>query len=218
MILPSAAIQAPRPWPINGAAICRCYRLAVFDLSSPYQEPGFGIWKRRLKSLSVSEIRVREAKPTAEDGRWMRWMQADGESTYIHSVEYNVLKIEQQLVLVAEIADDPVGFCNALVGRTKSDPLFIQLVAVVPSARRRGVGLALLSAAAAREPLRDIAMATLDDNLAARSLNERFAKSIGGEIRSVPPRRYRRTDLGFANGESHHAWVVERSRETLIGI
>ncbi len=184
----------------------------MFDLVFPYQEPGFDVWKESLLSLGGSEIRVRDAEVTAQDGQWMRWVQADCEGIYIHSVEDNVLKIGKQLVLLAEIEGHPVGYCRALVGRTKSDPLFIQLVAVVPSARRRGVGLALLSTAACREPERNIAMATLDDNPAARSLNERLAASIGGDIQRVPLRRFRRSDLGFGEGERHRPWIIDRTK------
>lgn len=185
----------------------------MFNLYSPYSEPGFGAWKQGLEALRPSEISIRKAKQTAQDGRWMRWMQADCESTNIHSVEDNLSKIGQQLVLLAEIADCPVGFCCVLAGRTDSDPLFIQLVAVVPSARRRGVGLALLSAAAERQPQRNIAMATLDDNIDAQRLNERFAQSIGGNIQRVPVSRFRPSDLGFARGERHRPWIINREQE-----
>jgi GNAT superfamily N-acetyltransferase len=185
----------------------------VFLPSSPYHESGFGAWKQGLEALPHTEVLVREAERTAQDGRWMRWVQADCESTYIQSVEYNVSKISQQLVLLAEIADYPVGFCCALVGRANWDPLFIQLVAVVPWARRRGVGLALLSAAAEWQPQRNIAMATLDDNVAARRLNERFAKSIGADTQRVPVSRFRPSDLGFAPGERHRPWMIDRQQE-----
>ncbi|WP_432245732.1 GNAT family N-acetyltransferase [Arthrobacter sp. G.S.26] len=185
----------------------------MFNPDSPYSEPGFGAWKQVLEALPLSEVLIREAEPTAQDGRWMRWMQADCESTNIHSVEDNVSKIGQQLVLLAEIVDYPVGFCCVLAGRTDSDPLFIQLVAVVPSARRRGVGLALLSSAADWQPERNIAMATLDDNVDARRLNERFAQSIGKNIRRVPVRRFRPSDLGLARGERHHPWLIDRRQQ-----
>lgn len=185
----------------------------MFNPFSPYHEPGFGTWKQGIAALPSSEVWIREAEQTAQDGRWMRWVQADCESTYIQSVEYNVSKIQQQLVLLAEIADYPVGFCCALEGRTNSDPLFIQLVAVVPFARQRGVGLALLSAAAGRQPQRNIAMATLDDNVAARRLNERFAQSIGGNIQRVPVSRFRPSDLGFAPGEHHRPWMIVSQQE-----
>jgi GNAT superfamily N-acetyltransferase len=182
----------------------------MFNPLSPYQEPGFGAWKQALEALPQSEVLIREADQTAQDGRWIRWMQADCESTYIQSVEYNVSKIRQQLVLLAEINDYPVGFCCVLAGRTNSDPLFIQLVAVVPFARRRGVGTALLGAAAGWQPQRNIAMATLDDNIAARKLNERFAQSIGGKIQRIPVSRFRPSDLGFARGERHRPWMIDR--------
>lgn len=184
----------------------------MFNSTSPYQEIGFAAWKAQVAALPPSEVRIRKAEPTVQDGRWMRWVQADCESTYIQSVEYNVSKIEHQLVLLAEIAGHPVGFCSALVGPTGADPLFIQLVAVVPLARRRGAGLALLRGVAERESQRSIAMATLDDNDAVLGLNEYFAKSMGANIRRVPLRRYRRTDLGIARGERHRLWVIERLR------
>lgn len=179
---------------------------------SPYAEPGFVAWQQRLGSLPPSEVTIRTAEPTAEDGCWLRWIQADCEAIYIHSVEDNVAKIGRQLVLLAEVANCPVGFCYALAGHPRSSPLFIQLVAVVPSARRRGAGLALLGAAAGYHPQRDIAGATLDDNIAARSLNERFAQSIGGEIQSIPLSRFRRSDLGFARSEGHRPWMIARSQ------
>lgn len=180
---------------------------------SPYVEPGFDAWKQGLEALPPSEVLIREAEQTAQDGRWMRWMQADCESINIHSVEDNVSKIGQQLVLLAEIADYPVGFCCVLAGRTDSDPLFIQLVAVVPSARRRGVGFALLSSAAGWQPQRNLAMATLDDNVDAQRLNERFAKSIGANIQRIPVNRFRPSDLGFARGERHRPWMIDRQQE-----
>ncbi|WP_407933046.1 GNAT family N-acetyltransferase [Herbiconiux daphne] len=139
----------------------------------------------------------------------MRWIQAACESTYIHSVEGNRLTIRDQLVLLAEIEGTPVGFCLSLIGRTKPDPLFVQLVAVVPWARRRGAGLSLLCATAALEPQCNIALATLDDNIAALALNSRLAESMGANITRVPLRRYRRSDLESARSERHRPWVIE---------
>lgn len=177
---------------------------------SPYSEPGFDAWKESLDTLQSSDVLIRQAKPTSEDGQWMRWMQADCESTNIRSVEDNILKIGQQLVLLAEIDDCPVGFCSASAGRSDADPLFIQLVAVVPSARRRGAGLALLCAAAGWQPKRNIAMAVLEDNVNAQRLNERLAESLGGTLIRVPVRRFRRSDLGIAQDERHRPWLIER--------
>ncbi len=141
----------------------------------------------------------------------MSWVQAECESTYIQSVEYNVSKIEQQFVLLARIGEQPVGFSLVFIGPEESDPLFIQLVAVVPAARRRGVALALLSRVAERAPERNIALATLDNNVGALALNDHFAKSIGASIRRVPVSMYRRSHLGFAQSESHRPWIIERS-------
>jgi GNAT superfamily N-acetyltransferase len=187
--------------------------VGVLGFTTPWEEPGFVAWKGRLRSLPRSGLSVRTAVPTPEDGRWLRWMQADCESLFIHSIDDNVSRIDRELVSIAEIDADPVGFCIALVGPTESDPLFLQQVAVVPLARRRGAGLALLKAVGERAPRRDIAMATLDENEAAHALNEKLAKSIGASIRRVPLRQYRRSQLGFAQGERHRPWLIERSRE-----
>ncbi|MFJ6272126.1 GNAT family N-acetyltransferase [Pseudarthrobacter oxydans] len=186
----------------------------MFNPYSPYHEPGFGTWKQGVEALPPSEVLIREAERTEQDGRWMRWMQASCESTNIHSVEDNVSRIGQQFVLLAEIADHPVGFCCVLAGRTNSDPLFIQLVTVVPFVRRRGVGIALLNAAAEWQPQRNIAMATLDENVAAQRLNERLAQSIGGNIQRVPAGRFRPSDLGYSRGERHRPWMINRPQET----
>ncbi|NHW49258.1 MULTISPECIES: GNAT family N-acetyltransferase [unclassified Paenarthrobacter] len=185
----------------------------MFIPDSPYLEPGFVAWKQRLEASHTADFLIREAEQTEDDGRNMRWVQADCESTNIHSVESNIAKIGQQLVLLAEIADYPVGFCCVLAGRTSSDPLFIQQVTVVPLAQKRGIGLALLNAAAEWQPERNIAMATLDDNGAARRLNASFARSIGGRLQRVPLRRFRRSDLGFASGERHRPWMIDRQQK-----
>lgn len=144
----------------------------------------------------------------------MRWMKASCQSTNIRSVEENVSRIGQQFVLPAEIADHPVGFCCVLAARTNSDPLFIQLVTVVPFVRRRGLGTALLSAAAEWQPQRNIAMPTLDENVAARRLNERLAQSIAGNIQRIPTGRFRPSDLGYSPGERHRRWMINRPQET----
>lgn len=118
--------------------------------------------------------------------------------------------IAQQRVLTAEIDDVHVGFCVSRPGATVSDPLFVQIVAVVPQERRRGVGQALLAASAEREPSRDIALATQDSNVAARALNERFARSIGADLGRVRLGTYLDRDLGIRRGMGHRAWVVRR--------
>ena len=141
----------------------------------------------------------------------MRWVQAECESTTIQGVAFNVSTIEKKIVFLAEISDCTVGFCIALAGRTDSAPMFVQLVAIVPQARRRGAGFALLHAVASTEPHHDIVAATLDGNTAARALNERFAASLGASIRRVPIRSFRPSEMGFAPGENHRPWLIERS-------
>ncbi|WP_446724825.1 GNAT family N-acetyltransferase [Microbacterium sp. CFBP 13617] len=141
----------------------------------------------------------------------MRWIQADSESATIHDVKFNSASIREKTVVLADIGGCPVGFCQAVTGRSLSDPLFVQMIAVVPAARRRGVGLALLAAVASSEPARDIVMATLDGNVAARALNEGFARSLGLAIRRVPIRSYRRSEMGFGPGEKHRPWLIARA-------
>ncbi|OZD39002.1 hypothetical protein CH252_31060 [Rhodococcus sp. 06-1477-1B] len=180
---------------------------------SPWEEPGFDQWQGELKTIDAVGVRVRLAEPVPEDGKWMRWMQADSESATIQSVEFNVASITTKTVFLADVGGWPVGFCRAVAGRSLSDPLFVQMIAVVPAARRRGVGLALLAAAASSQPDRDVVMATLDDNTAARAMNERFARSLGLEIRRVPIRSYRRSEMGLGPGEKHRPWLIERGAE-----
>lgn len=181
---------------------------------SPYNEPAFVAWKAGVQALPSSEVLIRNADQTEPDGRSMRWIQMSCESSNIHSVEGNVSRIRRQFVLLAEIAGHPVGFCCAITGRTSSDPLFIQLVTVVPSVQKQGVGSALLSAIAHWQPHHDIAMATMDTNLAAYKFNERLARSIGGTIQSVPRNRFRPTDLGITRDEKHRPWLITRPQET----
>ncbi|MGP5015722.1 GNAT family N-acetyltransferase [Glutamicibacter ardleyensis] len=90
--------------------------------------------------------------------------------------------------------------------------MFIQIVAVVPEARGRGIGLALLTAAADREPRRNIALATQDDNFAVRSLNAKFEKSIDASIGRVRLDTYRDSDLGIQRGKDYRPWVIQRDK------
>jgi ribosomal protein S18 acetylase RimI-like enzyme len=128
----------------------------------------------------------------------------------VQSVRENVSTVGERRVLIAEIDDVHVGFCVSSPGVEDSDPLFLQVVAVAPPTQGRGVGLALLTAAAQREPRRDIALATQYDNGAARSLNEKLAKSIGARIQKVSLSTYRDNDLGIRRGLGYRAWVIQR--------
>ncbi|NQX10379.1 GNAT family N-acetyltransferase [Microbacteriaceae bacterium VKM Ac-2855] len=119
--------------------------------------------------------------------------------------------ISDRHVLLAEIDGIHVGFCVSFPGPESSDPLYIQVVGVVPEAQRRGVGLALLTAAAEHEPRPNIVLATQNENLGARALNARFAKSIGASIARVPLSGYRHNDLGIPRGAGYHAWLIQRA-------
>jgi ribosomal protein S18 acetylase RimI-like enzyme len=140
----------------------------------------------------------------------MRDLQFACSPIVVRSESDNVSMIARQLVLLAEIDEVHVGFCVSHPGAAVSDPLFIQIVAVAPPAQRRGAGLALLAAAAAREPYRDIALATQDSNVAARALTERFARSIGARIERVRLGTYRDRDLGIRRGVGYRAWFIRR--------
>lgn len=179
----------------------------VFPLS---RDPEFFGWKNQLKTLSSSEVSIREATSATQDGRRMKDLQVLCSPISVRSVRENASTITDRLVLLAEIDGVHVGFCVSFPGFEDSDPLFIQIVAVAPDAQRRGVGLALLTAAAEREPLRNIALATQDDNVAARSLNEQFANSIGASIRRVSLGTYRDCDLGIRRGLGYRAWFIQR--------
>lgn len=118
--------------------------------------------------------------------------------------------IAEKLVLLAEIDEVHVGFCVLLRTQENSAPLFVQVVGVAPEAQRRGAALALLTAATASEPLRDIALATQDSNTAARALNEQFARSIDSSIERVSLGTYRDRDLGIRRGMGYRVWAIRR--------
>lgn len=182
----------------------------MFEGPLPYGDPAFQAWQQQLRDLRPEAPHVRIAMPTAQDGQSMRWLQMTSESMYIHSVGENISTITKKLVLLAEIAGYPVGFCVAAVGRYAPDYLFIQRAAVDPVVRRRGAGVALLRAAAREMPSKNIAGATLEDDTATRALNQKLAVSLGAAVQIVPSRRFTRTDLSLAEGENHRSWVIDR--------
>lgn len=179
----------------------------TFPLS---RDPEFIGWTNRLTTLSSSPVSIREATAVAQDGRRMKDLQVACSPISVQSVRENVSAIIERLVLLAEIDGIHVGFCVSSPGPHDADPMFIQVVAVAPDAQRRGVGLALLTAAAKREPRRDIVLATQNDNIAAQSLNEQFAKSIGASIRKVSLGTYRDCDFGIQRGMGYRAWAIQR--------
>lgn len=183
----------------------------AFESTLPFRrDPNLDRWRHQLETLPSTQVSIREAAAIPQDGRRVWDLQVECPPIYVRSVRDNVSTIAERLVLLAEIGDIHVGFCVSFVSPRAVDPLFVQVVAVAPGSQRRGVGLALLTAAAEREPRRDIALATQDDNLAARTLNERFASSTGMSIGRVPLGTYRDRDLGIVRGQGNRAWVIQR--------
>lgn len=174
------------------------------------RDPEFLSWASRVSAISSSAVSIRQATAVPLDGRRMKDLQFVCPPIAVQGVRKNVSTIVERLVLVAEIDDIHVGFCVSSPGVQDSDPLFVQVVAVAPDVQGRGAGLALLTAAAQREPRRDIALATQPDNVAARSMNEKFAVSIGARIRKINLGSYRDSDLGIQRGLGYRAWVIQR--------
>lgn len=179
----------------------------AFPLNSDQKFVG---WNNRLAALSSSEVSIREATELVQDGRRMRDMQLVCERMAILPVKVNASTITERLVLLAEVDGVHVGFCVTSTGLQEQDPLFIREIAVVPEARGRGIGMALLCAAAEREPQRDIALATQDNNVAAREMNGKFANSIGASLQRVNLGTYRDSDLSIQRGDGYRSWVIQR--------
>lgn len=180
----------------------------VFPLSD---DPRFQWWRTQVGALSsASAVSIREAVAGAQDGRRMRDVQLVTERLPILEVKDNIPKIAEHVVHLAEIGGVHVGFCVSFPGPQDSDPLFVQEIGVVPDAQGRGIGMALLCAAAVREPRRNIALATQDNNEGAQALNKKFAKSIGANICRVSLGTYRNYDLGIQRGQGYRSWVIRR--------
>lgn len=144
----------------------------------------------------------------------MRYLQGACERITVQTESYNDALIAKQLVLFAMIGSTHVGFCVSMMGTAESDPVFIQLVGVVEAARGRGIGTALMHAVAGHAPHRTIALATQDDNLAARRMNENFAAAIGGELQRVNLGTYKDEALGIRRGLGYRSWTIEHFRPT----
>lgn len=133
--------------------------------SSPTRDERFQTWLQQLKTLSSSAALLRPAAQTAQDGRRIKDLQVACSPLTVRSVRDNVLMTARQPVLIAEVDGVHVGFCVSHRGSSEADPLFIQLVRVASEAQQRGIGLSLITAAAAHEPGRDIVLATQDSNV-----------------------------------------------------
>ncbi|WP_244650700.1 GNAT family N-acetyltransferase [Plantibacter sp. CFBP 13570] len=174
------------------------------------RDAAFTAWQNQLAHLPPSAVSIREATPTGQDGRRVKDLQFICEPIAVKSVGENVSMIADRFVLLAEIDEVHVGLCVAVRGVRRSDPLFIQVVGVAPPAQRRGIGLALLTAAADLEPLRDIALATQNENVAALAMIDGFARSIGTVAERVRLGTYRDRDLGISRGHGYRAWTIRR--------
>lgn len=140
----------------------------------------------------------------------MKDLQAACEPITILSVHKNVETITTQQVLLAEVEGVHVGFCVFSPGLQETDPLFIQTIGVERTAQGRGIGMALLSAAAELEPHRNIALATRNDNAGAHALKKKFAETNGSSIHKVKLGTYLDNHLGITKGMGYHVWLIQR--------
>lgn len=165
-----------------------------------------------MRALISSQVSIRSATPTPEDARRMWDMQLACEPITVLSLHTNAQTIRDRLVFFAEIEGVHVGFCVATPGAKASDPLFVQVVAVVPAVRRRGIGRKLLAAVASEEAERDIVFATQESNDAAQAMNARFANDFGATLERVNLGLYPDRYLGIRRGQGYRAWKVRRPR------
>lgn len=186
---------------------------ATFDELEPkipaQRDTVYTAWREALSTLSDEPATLREALPTPADSRRMRDIQVACAPITPLMLRDNAAAIAANHVLIADIAGIPVGFVLASISE-KHSPLFVQVVAVVSEAQRRGIGLQLLSAAAELEPHRDIALATQKTNLAAHAMDKRFAESIGASIHRVNLGVYPDKLLGIPRGQGYRVWRIKR--------
>lgn len=184
---------------------------AAFESTLPAsRDQRFVRWQDKLGSLISSQVSIRSAVPTPEDARRMRDMQTACEPITVLSLGTNAQTINDRLVHFAEIESVHVGSCVASPGAKTSDPMFVQVVAVVPAAQRRGIGRGLLVAASSTEPERDIVFATQESNLAAHAMNARFASELGATLERVNLGVYPDRYLGIQRGQGYRAWRIKR--------
>lgn len=174
------------------------------------QDADFGGWLARLDALPSSGATIRSASPTPADARRIKDLQIVCEPLTVETVRSNAATIGDKTVLIAEIGDVHVGYLVSHPAAAPADPLFVQVVAVAPAAQRRGIGAVLLTAAAAREPERDIVLATQEQNVAMHALNRRFADSLGAGLERIALGTFRDGDLGIRRGLGYRAWRFRR--------
>jgi GNAT superfamily N-acetyltransferase len=177
------------------------------------RDPAFDAWQAKLAGLESRAVSIRAAVATPSEGRRVWDLQVVSEHIWPDLIMNNVKMIGERTVLLAEINSIHVGLCVAKQVTNVGSPLYLQVVCVAEQLRGRGVGLALLGAAATRAPERDIVFATQDDNAAARALTERFAQSIGATMSRERIDDYRPSDLGFRRGQGYRVWKISRPSE-----
>lgn len=186
---------------------------AAFEPTFPAsRDQRFICWQEELRMLPSAPVSIRAAAPTPEDARQMWDMQLACEPITVLSLEENAQTIHHRLTFFAGIDGVHVGFCIAVPGAKASDPLFVQVVAVVPAAQRRGIGRKLLAAVASEDAERDIVFATQESNQAARAMNARFASELGATLERVNLGVYPDRYLGIQRGQGYRVWMVKRPR------
>lgn len=191
----------------------RQHDFATFEPTFPASlDQRFSCWQEKLRTLTSSQVSIRAAAPTPEDARRMWDIQLACEPITVLSLEENTQTIHDRLTFFAEIDGVHVGLCIAVPEAKASDPLFVQVVAVVPTAQRRGIGRKLLAAAASEDAERDIVFATQENNQAARAMNARFASELGATIERVNMGVYPDRYLGIQRGQGYRVWKVKRPR------
>jgi ribosomal protein S18 acetylase RimI-like enzyme len=181
----------------------------VTDNSLPGRRPEFVAWQAQLLKISGVPVSIRKATPNTQDARRMMDVQSLCPPIGIMSASDNTQTIKDKEVLLAEVDGVHVGFCVASESHEERGPLFVQVIAVVPEAQRRGIGMTLLAEAANSATGKLILLATRDDNGAAHALKKRFAESIGATIRREKLGTYLDRDLGIRRGLGYRVWVIE---------
>lgn len=93
-----------------------------------------------------------------------------------------------QTSFVAEIARNPVGFIYGFASPMQENTLFIWQLAVLPEARRKGIGKSLLNLAykmAKKMELRRLCCTIDSNNYGSRKLLKSFAQSYSIEIEAT---------------------------------
>ena len=121
---------------------------------------------------SGTEITIGDAIPAAAPLIAALTETASGDPWSVDAVA-KILALPRSFGLIAQEASQPLGF---LLAQWAADEAEIVNIAVAPSARRRGIGAALVAEAAARARkggAHKMFLEVASDNIAARALYER---------------------------------------------